>query len=137
VRAALSAFRAYQCEEYEVRVGGDSARHRAFLIEVANTAHWGNYFRIAPTASVFDGALEVVIVDPISVLDAPLFGARLRFGSVHRSRRVSMQRVSEIVIRGASQMHLDGEPWDAPVELRIRVRPRSLHVLVPPDARVV
>ncbi|HEX3110651.1 MAG TPA: diacylglycerol kinase family protein [Thermoanaerobaculia bacterium] len=133
IRAALSAFRSYECEEYEINGG----RHRAFLVEIANTAHWGNNFRIAPTASVFDGVLEVVIVDPLSWLDAPLFGARLRFGSVHRSRRVKTQRLVEVVIAGAKEMHLDGEPLEAQGELRIRVRPHSLHVLVPRDAKVI
>jgi YegS/Rv2252/BmrU family lipid kinase len=132
VRAALSAFRAYVPEEYEI----DGRRHRAFLIEIANTAHWGNNFRIAPNASVFDGELDVVIVDPISFFDAPLFGTRLRLGTIHRSRRVKTQRAKEIVIAGATQMHLDGEPLDATSELRITVRPRSLHVLVPGDAEV-
>jgi YegS/Rv2252/BmrU family lipid kinase len=133
IRAALSAFRSYECEEYEI----DGGRHRAFLIEIANTAHWGNNFRIAPTASVFDGVVEVVIVDPLSWLDAPLFGARLRMGTVHRSSRVNTKRVREVVITGASKMHLDGEPLETSGELRITVRPRSLHVLVPPDARVI
>ncbi|HEY2026744.1 MAG TPA: diacylglycerol kinase family protein [Gemmatimonadaceae bacterium] len=132
VRAALSALRGYVPEEYEI----NGKRHHAFLIEVANTAHWGNRFRIAPMASVFDGVLDVVIVDPISLFGAPAFGVRLRFGTVHRSRLVKTHRIEEIVITGARQMHLDGEPLDAPRELHVRVRPRSLHVLVPRDAEV-
>lgn len=133
IRAALSAFRAYVPEEYEI----DGKRHLAFLVEIANTAHWGNNFRIAPAASVFDGELDVVVVDPVSLFRAPLFGVRLRFGTVHRSRLVKTHRIEEVVITGAKQMHLDGEPLDAPRELRIRVRPRSLHVLVPRDAEVI
>jgi YegS/Rv2252/BmrU family lipid kinase len=132
VRAALSAFRAYECAEYEI----DGSRRRAFLIEIANTAHWGNNFRIAPNASVFDGELDVVIVDPISFFDAPWFGTRLRLGTIHRSRRVKTHRTKEIVISGATQMHLDGEPLEAAGELRVTVRPRSLHVLVPQHAKV-
>jgi diacylglycerol kinase (ATP) len=132
IHAALSAFRSYEAREYEINGGV----HRAFLVEIANTAHWGNNFRIAPTASVFDGVLDVVIVHPLSWLDAPLFGARLRFGSIHRSRRVKTQRLAEVVIAGAKEMHLDGEPLEAEGELRIRVRPHSLHVLVPADAEV-
>ena len=133
IRAALSAFRAYVPEEYEI----DGKRHLAFLVEIANTAHWGNNFRIAPAASVFDGELDVVVVDPVSLFRAPMFGVRLRFGTVHRSRLVNTHRIEEVVITGAKQMHLDGEPLDAPRELRIRVRPRSLHVLVPRDAEVI
>lgn len=159
VRAALSAFRTYETEEYEIEmnVGRASARqgraearegraearptfrHHAFLIEIANTAHWGNNFRIAPNASVFDGALDIVIVDPLSWLDAPLFGARLRFGTVDRSRRVQTRRLQEVVIRRRSEgsAHLDGEPHTLGAELRVTIRPRSLHVLVPRDAEVI
>lgn len=135
VRAALSAFRRYVPEEYEIELNV----HRAFLIEIANTAHWGNNFRIAPTASVFDGALEVVIVDPLSWFDAPFFGARLRLGSVHHSRRVNVHRVAEIVIRRQAEgsAHLDGEPLTLGAEIHVTVRPRSLHVLVPRDAEVI
>ena len=136
IRAALAAFRAYQCEEYEI----DGNRHRAFLVEIANTAHWGNNFRIAPLASVFDGVLDVVIVEPISLFRAPLFGVRLRFGTVHRSSFVKTHRIEEVTIAGriagATQIHLDGEPLEVSGELRVRVRPRSLHVLVPQDAEV-
>jgi YegS/Rv2252/BmrU family lipid kinase len=137
VRAALSAFRAYPCEEYQITIAGKVRTHRAFLIEIANTAHWGNNFRIAPMASVFDGVLDVVIVDPMSLFDAPSFGARLRLGNVHRSRKVKMERVEEVVIEGATQIHLDGEPLRASRELRVTIRPRSLHVLVPRDAEVI
>lgn len=135
IRAALSAFGAYEAEEYEI----DRNVRRAFLVEIANTAHWGNNFRIAPTASVFDGVLEVVIVDPLSWFDAPFFGARLRLGNVHRSRRVNAHRVTDIVIRRKAEgsAHLDGEPLTLGAELRVTVRPRSLHVLVPRDAEVI
>jgi YegS/Rv2252/BmrU family lipid kinase len=137
VRAALSAFRAYQCEEYQITIAGKVRTHKAFLIEIANTAHWGNNFRIAPMASVFDGVLDVVIVDPMSLFDAPWFGTRLRLGNVHRSRKVKMERVEEVVIEGATLIHLDGEPLQASRELRVTIRPRSLHVLVPRDAEVI
>jgi YegS/Rv2252/BmrU family lipid kinase len=150
IRAALAAFRAYQCEEYEIdlNVGRASARpgraeaRPTFIIEIANTAHWGNNFRIAPNASVFDGALDVVVVDPLSWLDVPLFGARLRLGTVHRSRRVRIHRATEVHIRagriaGATQIHLDGEPLEISRELHVTIRPRSLHVLVPPNAKVI
>ena len=88
-------------------------------------------------ASVFDGVLDLVIVDPMSLFDAPWFGTRLRLGNVHRSRKVKMERVEEVVIQGATQIHLDGEPLESSGELRVRVRPQSLSVLVPRDAKVI
>ena len=151
VRAALSAFLNYQPEEYEISADSGALagtrKRRAFLIEIANTAHWGNNFRIAPEASVLDGLLDVVIVDPVPFFEGPLFSMRLRFGTVHRSRRVTTHRATEVVIRvtpaispasagriaGATQVHLDGEPLTMPAELRIRIRPKSLTVLVRSD----
>jgi YegS/Rv2252/BmrU family lipid kinase len=151
VRAALSAFLNYQPEEYEVSADtgalAGTQKRRAFLIEIANTAHWGNNFRIAPEASVLDGMLDVVIVDPMSFFEGPLFSLRLRLGTVHRSRRVTTIRATEVVIRvlpasagriaGATRIHLDGEPLTMEGELKIRVRPQSLTVLVPPDAVMI
>jgi len=139
VRAALSAFLNYQSEEYEISADtgalAGTQKRRAFLIEIANTAHWGNNFRIAPQASVLDGMLDVVIVEPVSFLGAPLFSLRLRLGTVHLSRRVKTYRAAEVVVRRKSEgpVHLDGEPLTMAAELRIRVRPKSLDVLVPAD----
>jgi diacylglycerol kinase (ATP) len=147
VRAALSAFLGYQPEEYEISGDTGTQKRRAFLIEIANTAHWGNNFRIAPQASVLDGLLDIVIVDPISFLEGPFFSLRLRFGTVHSSRRVTTHRATEITIRvtpesagriaGATLVHLDGEPVTIDGELKIRVRPQSLNVLVPSDTVMI
>lgn len=142
VRAALSAFLNYQPEEYEVSAEtgalAGTRKRRAFLIEIANTAHWGNNFRIAPEASVLDGLLDVVIVDPIPFFEGPLFSMRLRLGTVNDSRRVTTIRATEVVVRRRNEgpVHLDGEPLTMPAELRIRVRPKSLTVLVPSDTRL-
>jgi diacylglycerol kinase (ATP) len=136
VRAALRSFFRYKCDEYEVEIDGQTTRHRAFLIEVANSAHWGSGFRIAPQASTRDGLLDLVIVDPISLVDMFPFGSRLRFGTIDRSPRAHMRRVTELVIRRECEgdAHLDGEPVTLGAELRVRVRPQSLTLLVPGDA---
>jgi YegS/Rv2252/BmrU family lipid kinase len=139
VRAALGSFISYACDAYEVEIDGKTATHRAFLVEVANTAHWGNNFRIAPQASVRDGLLDVVIVDPIAKRDVFAFGSRLRFGTVHRSPRVRMMRAAEVVVRRPSEgaAHLDGEPVTLGPELRVRVRPRSLTLFVPANETAI
>jgi diacylglycerol kinase family enzyme len=40
-------------------------------------------------------------------------------------------------IAGATLVHLDGEPLKIAAELRIRVRPKSLTVLVPSDTVMI
>jgi diacylglycerol kinase (ATP) len=139
VRAALRSFFRYKCDDYEVEIDGRTTRHRAFLIEVANSAHWGNGFRIAPQASTRDGLLDLVVIDPVSFADAFPLGSRLRFGTVHRSPRAHMRRVTELVIRRESEgdAHLDGEPVSLSAELRVRIRPQSLTLLVPGDSKTI
>jgi diacylglycerol kinase (ATP) len=139
VRAALGSFFRYRCNDYEIEIDGATTRHRAFLVEIANTAHWGNGFRIAPQASTRDGLLDLVVISPISLVDALPFGARLRFGRMDRSRRAMTRKVAELVIRREceGEGHLDGEPVVLGAELRVRVRPRSLTLLVPADEKAI
>jgi YegS/Rv2252/BmrU family lipid kinase len=139
VRAALRSFFRYKCDEYDVEIDGTSTRHRAFLVEVANSAHWGNGFRIAPQASTRDGLLDLVVIDPISLVDVFPFGSRLRFGTIDRSPRAHMRRATELVIRREcdGDAHLDGEPVTLGAELRVRVRPQSLTLLVPGDVKTI
>ena len=53
--------------------------------------------------------------------------------AVDRSRAVVARRAAEVIIKRttAGDAHLDGEPLTLPRELQVRVRPRSLNVLVP------
>ncbi|HET8799172.1 MAG TPA: diacylglycerol kinase family protein [Thermoanaerobaculia bacterium] len=136
VREGLRAFAAYRAEEYEISANGETLRRTAFVIAVANSGQYGNNARIAPLASLQDGLLDVVIVDDTHLLDAAFLLARLFRGTLHRASGVTMLKTAEVVIRRASAgaAHLDGEPVMLGAELRVRVRPASLRLLVPDDA---
>ena len=99
------------------------------MIAVANSSQYGNNARIAPVASLQDGLLDVVIVEELSVASL----IRLFNGTLNQSKRVRVIEGREIVIRraAAGPAHLDGEPVELPAELRIRVLPMSLRLLVP------
>lgn len=133
VKEGLHAFAALHAEEYEIEIHGRRQRHRAIVIAVANSGQYGNNARVAPRASIQDGLLDVVIIGETNLLRAPVLIARLFSGSFHRARGVTTLQASELTIRRASAgpAHLDGEPLTLPAELHIRVRPRSLRLLVP------
>jgi len=135
VKEGLQAFAALHPEEYEIEIQGQTLRHRAIIIAVANSGQYGNNARIAPRASIQDGLLDVVIVGETSLLATPALLARLFSGSFDRARGVTTLRASELTIRRASAgpAHLDGEPVTLPAELHIRVRPGSLRLLVPDE----
>jgi diacylglycerol kinase (ATP) len=133
LRAAAGGFFAYLPETYDVERDGRTTRHEAFVLTIANSGQYGNNARIAPGASMTDGELDLVIVRRGALASLPLLATRLFTGSMHRSSAVATERVVELTIRRAAPgpAHLDGEPVHLPAELHIRVRPRSLRVLLP------
>jgi diacylglycerol kinase (ATP) len=132
----LRAFAEFHAEDYEVTCGGETRRERAFVIAVANASQYGNNARIAPLASLQDGLLDVVVVHDLSVLRAPMLLARLFQGTLHRSDDVTMMQCAEVRIQrpAAGPAHLDGEPFQLPEDLHVRIVPQSLRLLVPDDA---
>ncbi|MCU1348487.1 MAG: bmrU [Acidobacteria bacterium] len=133
IQLGLRGFISYAAEEYELEIDGKAMTRKAFVLAVANASQYGNNARIAPLASVRDGLLDLVLVDRIPLLNAPWMLMRLFNGTMHQARGVTVLRGKSITIRrtAAGPAHLDGEPMLMPAELRIRVNPRSLNVLVP------
>ena len=133
MKEGLVAFRSYRPEEYEIEVDGRKRRKRALVIAVANSSQYGNNARIAPLASLQDGLLDLVTIEDVSLISAVPMLVRLFNGTLHRSRRATVEQGAHITIRREREgpAHLDGEPVMLPAELDIRVLPRSLKVLVP------
>jgi len=133
VRAGLREFRRFRAESYDITIDGASQTRRAFVVAVANAAHYGNNARIAPPASLQDGVLDVVIVDDVTILQAAALVPRLFRGTIDKSRHVTIAQGTQIEIRrpSAGPAQLDGEPVSLPARLSIEIVPRSLRVLVP------
>lgn len=137
LRTGLAAIASHAAADYEIVVDGTVFREQALVLTIANASQYGNAARIAPNASVQDGLLEVVTIRRMTLFAAPLVAARLFAGSLHRSGTVTTRQGREVTIRRTDeQAHLDGEPVMLESELRIRVVPRSLVVLVPAAGRI-
>jgi len=136
IREGLFGYVSYRPQSYEITIDGNVRKETAFVIAVANSSQYGNNAKIAPLASVQDGLLDLVIIRRASPLSVPALMARLFSGSLHRSPVVATVQAREIVIRraAAGPAHVDGEPIHMPEELRVRIRPQSLRVLVPSGA---
>ena len=129
----LRGFFTYKPEVYDLIIDGAPLQRRAFTITVANASQYGNNARIAPHASVTDGQLDIVLVDPLSLVRAAVLAPRLFRGTIDSAREVTTRRGRHIEIRrsSAGPAHLDGEPFTLPALLTIDVKPASLRVLVP------
>lgn len=133
VKEGLRAFTDFHAEEYEVTMDGRTHKQNAFVIAVANSAHYGNNARIAPLASLQDGLLDVVVVDDMKLIDATFLLVRLFSGTIHEAKGVTSLQTTEVTIRrpAAGPAHLDGEPVTLPELLHVKIVPRSLRLLVP------
>jgi YegS/Rv2252/BmrU family lipid kinase len=133
VQEGVLAFTRFRADDYEITTNGRTIRQRAFVVAVANSGQYGNNARIAPLASVRDGMLDVVIVDEAPLLRALLLLPHLFRGTINRAADVHTMQTTEVTIRRpqAGPAHLDGEPYQLPAELHVRIRPLSLKVLLP------
>ena len=61
----------YKPETYEIEDEMGSKTYKAFLISAANASQYGNNAYIAPHASMSDGLLDVIIMQPFSLIEAP------------------------------------------------------------------
>ena len=106
---------------------------KAVFVTVANANQWGNRARIAPMASLQDGLLDVVVVNPFSTLEIPDLAARLMTGQAPTSRHFLHFTGNRFHISrsGAGAVHYDGDPYEAGTEFDLDVLPGSLNVIVP------
>ena len=133
------AFFEYTPGDYDIAIDGQSHHRRAFVIAICNSSQYGNNATMAPRASVTDGLLDVVMIEDVSMLGAMALLPRLLNATIDRSPKVTIVRGKQIEIRrsGDGPAHLDGEPLILPRELQVRVRPRTLNVLVPAHVKSI
>lgn len=133
VHLGFRTFLGFRSEEYEIEIDGTKQRREALVLAIANSSQYGNNARIAPLASLQDGLLDVVIIEPTSLFAAPRMLMRLFDGTFLRSKGVRFMQARELTIRrsAAGPAHVDGEPITLPETLAVKVVPRSLRVLMP------
>lgn len=127
----------YKPETYELILdGNEQESYKAFLISVANASQYGNDAYIAPQASMSDGFLDVVIIQPFDILEAPQVGLELLNKTINKSSKIKSYRAKDIIIRRSAPgvIHYDGDPIDASAELHVLLRNKGIRVVVNPMA---
>jgi diacylglycerol kinase (ATP) len=127
VRLTAGELWRYRCGEFRVN---DAPAVKALLIAFANSAQFGNGARIAPSARIDDGLLDMVMFEERSRA-ATLWGLpKLFTGGVERVRGVSIRQVTDAVVESDLPMlfHVDGEPVQGGTRLEARVHPAILRV---------
>ena len=123
---------AYKPETYELEVDGQTERYKAFLIACGNASQYGNNFYIAPQASMSDGLMDVTILEPFNVLEAPqvvmqMLNKTIDTNSHTRSFQCQTLRVHR---QAPGVIHFDGDPAEAGTDIEVRLIPKGLRVVV-------
>jgi diacylglycerol kinase (ATP) len=129
--AALRSIVEFSPTRFTVEVDGQRLVEEAYTVVIANSGYYGAGMHIAPTASLTDGLLDVVIVKAASKLRLIRSMPRLYDGThVELDDVVTLQGL-EVTVSSAAPVtaYGDGERL-APLPVTARVRPGALTVLL-------
>ncbi len=125
----------YKPETYVVEDETGTHRHKAFLIACANAAQYGNNAYIAPGASMKDGMMDVIIMEPFDVIDAPKIAMDLFAKTLSSNSRIKTFQARHIHIHRstAGAIHYDGDPIMTEADIDVEMQPLGIKVVVNPD----
>ena len=126
----------YRPETYEVEDETGAKRYKAFLIACANASQYGNNAYIAPHASMHDGMLDVIIMEPFDALEAPQVAIEMLNKTLDKNQKIKTFRTKHIRIHREKPgvIHFDGDPVMADADVDIRLIPGGIKVVVNPEA---
>lgn len=122
----------YEPETYEIENEDGSMKHKAFLITCANASQYGNNFYIAPKASLCDGLMDVIIMEPFTMLDAPAISFQMINGTLDQNSKIKTIRCKQLKIHRSKPgvIHFDGDPVMAEADLTVEIIERGLNVII-------
>jgi YegS/Rv2252/BmrU family lipid kinase len=127
----------YEPETYYLTLDGNEEEpYEAFLISIANASQYGNDAYIAPQASMKDGLLDVVIMEPFDILDAPQVGIDLMNKTIDKSSKIKCFKAKDIRVKRSKPgvIHYDGDPVEAGKDLHITLQSKGINIVVNPMA---
>lgn len=140
IDTTLRDYLRYKPEVYTLRTEEEGDKqYKAFLVTAANASQYGNNAYIAPSATMKDGLLDVVIMTPFKSLDVPMLTYRLFNKKLEGSPYFKRFLTKHLTIHREKpgSAHFDGEPLETGKEIDIRVFPSQLNVVVPNEIQEI
>lgn len=122
----------YRPETYEVEADEMVENYKAFLISCANASQYGNNAYIAPQASMSDGLLDVVIMEPFDLIEAPQIAIDMFSKTLDKSSKIKSLRTRHLHIHRSQPgvIHFDGDPVMTGAEIDVHVEPKGIKIIV-------
>lgn len=125
----------YKPQVYTIEDENGTETLDAFLIACANASQYGNDAFIAPEASMKDGLMDVVVMEPFNALESAQVALQLFSGTLPRNSHVKTFRTSHLRIKRAGEgiAHFDGDPFWTGSVIDVRLHPSAFRVVVNPE----
>ncbi len=126
----------YRPETYEIADSCGVMLHKAFLIACANASQYGNNAYIAPGASMRDGMMDVIIMEPFDALEAPQIAADLFMKTLGNNSKIKTFRTDSIHIHRSKEgaIHYDGDPIITGTDIDVHIEHLGIKIVTNPDA---
>jgi YegS/Rv2252/BmrU family lipid kinase len=130
---ALRALAGWRPARFEVTLdGGEPKTMHGYTVAVANSGAYGGGMLLAPSASLQDGELDVVMVEHVPKLRFLRLLPTVFKGEHVRQRSVQVSRAREVLVSADRPftMYADGDPI-AQLPATVGVLPAAVKVIVP------
>lgn len=126
----------YKPETYEVEDQTGTHRYKAFLIACANASQYGNNAYIAPKASMKDGMMDVIIMEPFTAMEAPQISFDLFNKTLGNNSKIKAFQAKSIRIHRSAPgaIHYDGDPILTNQDVEVHIEPLGIKIVTNPEA---
>lgn len=125
----------YQPETYEVEDETGVHHYKAFLIACANASQYGNHAYIAPGATMKDGEMDVIIMEPFNALEAPQIAADLFMKTLSKNSKIKTFRTKHLHIHRSKEgaIHYDGDPIMTGTDISVSIEHLGIRIVTNPE----
>lgn len=125
----------YRPETYEIVDETGTTRYQAFLIACANASQYGNNAYIAPGATMKDGLMDVIIMEPFDAIEAPQIAADLFMKTLGNNSKIKTFRTKSIHIHRTQPgaIHYDGDPIMTGRDIDVSMEHMGIRIITNPN----
>ncbi|HOY32014.1 MAG TPA: diacylglycerol kinase family lipid kinase [Bacteroidales bacterium] len=121
----------YQPKRFKIYVDGKILKKSAFMLTFANSDQFGFNARVAPTAIIDDGYIDLCVVRKPRFFYVILVIPFIFLGLVHKTPFVKVIKTKQISVTQLknNMAHIDGDEIDLGKRIEVHIVPKSLHVI--------
>ena len=122
----------YKPETYTIEDESGTLQYKAFLISCANASQYGNNAYIAPQASMSNGLMDVIIMEPFDVFEAPQISIEMFSKTLDKNSKIKTFRTRHLHIRRDKPgvIHYDGDPLMTGADIDVELKPKGINIIV-------